>query len=110
MIVRFKSKETERIFHGQLSRHYPADIQTTARRKLRVLDGAEQLSDLRSPPENRLEALKGSRTGQHSIRINDQWRICFVWHFPEVRNAEENTDGEESQGGQIFDVEIADYH
>ncbi len=101
MIVGFGSEETRRVFRGQASRHLPPDIQNVARRKLRVLDAAVRLSDLRSPPGNRLEALKGSRAGQHSIRINDQWRICFVW-----REAAEKDD----VGGSADAVEIVDYH
>ena len=101
MIVGFKSEETRRIFIGQTSRHLPADIQSVARRKLRVLDAAVRLADLRSPPGNRLEALKGGRLGQHSIRINDQWRLCFVWREPA------DTDG---AGGSAEAVEIVDYH
>ena len=93
MITGFKDKETERIWHGQLSRRLPRDIQEVARRKLRMLNNARSLDDLRLPPANRLEALKGSRRGQHSIRINDQWRVCFVW-----------------SDGNADDVEIADYH
>ena len=93
MIVAFACAETEKIFRGERSRRLPPDIQNTARRKLEYLHRARQLDDLRMPPGNRLEALTGDRTGQHSIRINDRWRICFVWR---VRNAEE--------------VEIVDYH
>ena len=93
MIVSFKDEETRKIFEGIASRALPQDIQQTARRKLRYLNGAENLNDLRSPPGNRLEALKRDRAGQHSIRINDQWRLCFVW-------TEEGPD----------QVEIADYH
>lgn len=76
-----------------MSRRLPHDIQQTARRKLRVLNNVQSLDDLRAPPSNRLEALKGNRKGQHSIRINDQWRLCFVW---------KNSDA--------HDVEIVDYH
>ena len=72
---------------------YPVDMQRVALRKLRMLNRAEDLNDLRVPPGNRLEALKGKRKGQHSIRINDQWRICFLW-----------------QDKDVFDVEITDYH
>ena len=93
MITSFKDEETCRIFGGTVSRSLPPDIQQTARRKLRYLQSTETLADLRSPPGNRLEALKGSRTGQHSIRINDQWRICFLW-----------TEAGAEQ------VEIVDYH
>lgn len=93
MIRSFKDKETERIWGGDHSRKYPGDIQDRAFRKLRQLDAAATLDDLRNPPGNRLEVLKGNRAGQMSIRINGQWRICFRW-------AE----------GDATDVEIADYH
>jgi toxin HigB-1 len=93
MIQSFGSVETERIWSGQRSRKFPPDIQGTALRKLRLLNQARSLNDLRVPPGNRLEALKGNLEGQHSIRINDQWRICFIW----------------SEGGPR-DVEIVDYH
>ena len=79
MIVGFSSKETEKIWRGDVSRKLPRDIQQIALRKLFMLDKAQSLNDLRIPPANRLEALKDDRKGQHSIRINDQWRICFVW-------------------------------
>lgn len=94
MIVGFKSEETRRIFEGYTSRRYPPDIQTVARRKLLLIHAAVILDDLRVPPGNRLEKLAGNREGQHSIRINDQWRICFVW------------SGENNAG----QVEIVDYH
>ena len=94
MIVGFKSEETKRVFDGFISRRYPADIQTTALRKLLQLHAAIALTDLRVPPGNRLERLTGDREGQYSIRINDQWRLCFVW------TAENNSEG----------VEIVDYH
>ena len=93
MIVSFRDREAERIWSGEGSRRLPGDIQVVALRKLRVIDAAEDLADLRNPPGNRLEALRGDRAGQHSIRINDQWRICFRW----------------SDGG-ARDVEIVDYH
>lgn len=93
MIRDFADKETEKVWMGSVSRRLPQDIQGVARRKLRMLNNARQLEDLRVPPANRLEALKGDRRGQHSIRINDQWRICFRWH-----------NGDASQ------VEIVDYH
>jgi proteic killer suppression protein len=93
MIVGFASRETELIWSGLRSRKLPTDIQSIALRKLRMLNQARVLSDLRIPPANRLEALRGSRAGQHSIRINDQWRICFRW----------STNG-------ASDVEIVDYH
>jgi len=79
MIRSFASADARRLFHGQFARKLPHDIQRITQRKLRQIHQAEELSDLASPPGNRLEALKGNRAGQHSIRINDQWRICFVW-------------------------------
>jgi toxin HigB-1 len=88
MIKSFTDRETERVFQ----REFPA-IQHRARIKLEVLDAAEALEDLRIPPSNRLEALSGDRRGQHSIRINEQWRICFVW-----------------REGHAYEVEITDYH
>jgi proteic killer suppression protein len=93
VIRSFADKETERVWNGNLSRRLPNQIQAIPRRKLRMLDAAQRLDDLRIPPANRLEALRGRRAGQHSIRINDQWRICFVWHE-----------------GQCDEVEIVDYH
>lgn len=93
MIKSFRGKETEKIWQGQRSRRLPGDIQQVARRKLRMLNNARALNDLRIPPANRLEALHGRRVGQYSIRINDQWRICFVW-----------------DRGVVLDVEIIDYH
>ena len=93
MIESFASKETEKIFHGKVSRKLPLDIQRIARRKLLYLDDAEDLQDLRAPPGNRLEKLRGNRAGQYSIRINDQWRVCFLW-----------------LDGDAFNVEIVDYH
>ena len=93
MIESFASDEMQKIFLGQISRKLPKDIQRTARRKLIYLDDAEDLQDLLAPPGNRLEKLKGDRAGQHSIRINDQWRICFNWSDNKARN-----------------VEIVDYH
>jgi proteic killer suppression protein len=93
VIKSFKDSETERIFYRQRSRRLPADIQQVALRKLRMLSNAVSLNDLRIPPANRLEKLSGSREGQYSIRINDQWRICFEWR--------ENS---------AFAVEIVDYH
>lgn len=85
--------EAEKVFHREFSRKLPPDIQPVARRKLEILNAAEALGDLRAPPSNRLEKLSGNRKGQHSIRINDQWRTCFVW---KVKDAHE--------------VEIVDYH
>jgi toxin HigB-1 len=93
MIRNFKDKETQKIFEREHSRKLPSDIQQVALRKLRMLNRAETLQDLRVPPANRLERLVGDRDGQYSIRINDQWRICFVW-----------------QDGHALDVEIVDYH
>jgi proteic killer suppression protein len=93
MIVSFRDRETDRIWRGDYSRRLPSDIQAVALRKLRLLNSARRLDDLRVPPANRLEALGGSRRGQHSIRINDQWRICFVW-----------------RDGHAHQVEIVDYH
>ena len=79
MIIGFKSRETEKIWRGEMSRKLPRDIQQIVLRKLFMLDKAQSLNDLRIPPANRLGALKNDRKGQHSIRVNDQWRICFVW-------------------------------
>ena len=93
MIKSFACKETKKIFTGQFSKRLPQDIQRLAARKLVMLDQSISLDDLRIPPANRLETLSGSRAGQHSIRINKQWRICFSWH----------NDG-------VHDIEIVDYH
>lgn len=93
MIESFADEETAKIFRGQVSRKLPSTIQRTARRKLLYLDDAEDLRDLASPPGNRLEQLSSDRAGQYSIRINDQWRICFVW-----------------RAGKASKVEIVDYH
>ncbi len=93
MIESFADSETEKIYNGIVSRRLPLIIQKSARRKLLYLDDAEDLRDLAAPPGNRLEALHGDRAGQHSIRINDQWRICFMWSQGKARN-----------------VEITDYH
>jgi proteic killer suppression protein len=93
MIKSFNDKETEKIFNRQISTKLPQDIQHIARKKLVMLDAATQLNDLRTPPGNRLETLKGDRKGQHSIRINDQWRICFKW-----------------RDGDAYDAKITDYH
>lgn len=79
MILGFRSRETERVWRGERSRLLPVEIQAVARRKLRYLNSARSLHDLRVPPGNRLEPLKGARAGQYSIRINEQWRICFRW-------------------------------
>jgi len=93
MIKSFKSKETERIFNQEHSLKLPQTIQRTAMRKLWMLDAAQTINDLRIPPANHLEQLKGNRREQHSIRINDQWRICFRWHQDDA-----------------YEVEIVDYH
>ena len=93
MIRTFADRETERIWSEEGSRRLPASIQQRALNKLALLNRAARLQDLRVPPGNRLEALRGDRTGQHSIRINDQWRICFRW-----------------ENGDAYDVEICDYH
>ena len=79
MIESFRDKRTAAVFRGEMPKGFPADIATIVRRKLRMLDAAIRLDDLRMPPANRLEALSGARRGQHSIRVNDQWRLCFVW-------------------------------
>jgi toxin HigB-1 len=79
VIISFSNAETERIWMGQRSRKLPSDIQAAALRKLRLMNNAQRLDDLRVPPGNRLERLSADRIGQHSIRINDQWRICFRW-------------------------------
>lgn len=93
MIRSFRDSETERLFKRERIRKLPSDLQRVALRKLLVLDAATSLLDLRIPPANRLEKLAGDRQGQHSIRINDQWRICFRW-----------------VGADAEDVEIVDYH
>lgn len=93
MIRGFRDRETENLFHRTRSRRLPEEIQRTALRKLEILDAAESLEDLKSPPANRLEKLAGDREGQYSIRINRQWRICFVW-----------------EEGDAHDVQIVDYH
>ena len=88
MIRSFRDKTTEAVFDGDSSKGFPADLVTVARRKLRYLNAAVDLGDLRSPPGNRLEALAGDRKGQHSIRINDQFRVCFVWTAEGPANGE----------------------
>ncbi|ETX07076.1 type II toxin-antitoxin system RelE/ParE family toxin [Candidatus Entotheonella palauensis] len=93
MIRSFADRETEKIFHREFSRKLPQAIQRLAFRKLRMLNRAVTLTDLRVPPANHLEQLRGDRTGQYSIQINDQWRICFVW-----------------RAGNADAVEIVDYH
>ena len=93
VISSFRDRETERIWNGEFSRRLPQEIQQVARRKLRMINNARTIADLRVPPANRLEALKGNRVGQYSIRINDQWRICFRF-----------------ANGEASNVEIVDYH
>lgn len=93
MISGFKDKRTAAVFVGKVLKGFPVEIANSARLKLRMLDVARSLSDLRSPSSNGLEALRGDRAGQHSIRVNDQWRLCFRWY-----------------DGNAFDVEIVDYH
>lgn len=93
MIASFHDNETRKIWAGQFSRRLPNQIQAVARRKLRMLNNAHRIDDLRIPPQNRLEKLAGDRDGQWSVRINDQWRVCFVW-----------SEGSASR------VEICDYH
>jgi proteic killer suppression protein len=93
VIKSFRDKRTAAVFAGYAVRDLPAGMQRRARAKLLAIDAAKRLDDLRIPPGNRLELLRGSRRGQHSIRINDQWRVCFVWHEGEAR-----------------DVAIVDYH
>ncbi len=93
MIKNFRCAANERIFNLKFSKRLPESIQPIALRKLKFLHAAADLNDLRIPPSNHLEALKGSRKGQHSIRINQQWRVCFKW-----------------QDGNALDVEIVDYH
>jgi toxin HigB-1 len=93
MIKSFKDKEAERLFHREPSPKIPADLQRAALRKLRMLNQAKSLEDLRVPPGNRLEALKADRQGQYSIRISNRWRLCFIWE-------DEN----------VYDVEMVDYH
>jgi proteic killer suppression protein len=93
VILSFGCAETERLFRAELSRHFSPDIQRSARRKLLALAAATELRQMAVPPGNRLEALKGGRKGQHSIRVNDQWRICFRW-----------------RDGNAEEVEMVDYH
>ena len=93
MISSFADRDTERLFQRERVRRFPTELHRLMLRKLGVVDAAEQLADLRVPPGNRLEKLKGDRAGQHSIRINDQWRICFRW-----------------RDSNAFEVEIVDYH
>ena len=93
MIQDFKCKETEKVFNRNFSRKLPQSIQRLAMRKLWIINAASNINDLRIPPSNHLEALSGIRNGQHSIRINQQWRICFKW-----------------VNGNAYEVEIVDYH
>ena len=93
VIKSFRDEETHKIYLRQRARKFPPDIQQTALRKLRMLNNAQDLNDLRVPPANRLERLTGNRKGQYSIRINDQWRVCFEW-----------------TEGNSHNVEIVDYH
>jgi len=93
MIKSFADTETDKVFHREFSRKLPGDIQSVALRKLHMLNNAHGVNDLRLPPANRLEKLSKNREGQHSIRINDQRRICFTW-----------------RDGDAYDVEITDYH
>ncbi|MEX1182459.1 MAG: type II toxin-antitoxin system RelE/ParE family toxin [Gemmatimonadota bacterium] len=93
MIKSFSDRGTERLFKREPVRRFPTDLRRVMLRKLNVLDAAESLDDLRSPPGNRLEKLQRDRASQHSIRVNDQWRICFTW-----------------ADGNAHDVEIVDYH
>jgi len=93
MIWSFRDKETQKLFERRGSRKFRGDLERKALRKLLILDAAERLEDLRTPPGNRLEKLQGDRDSQHSIRINDQWRVCFRW-----------------SNGNAHDVEIVDYH
>jgi toxin HigB-1 len=93
MIASFRDGETEELWRSGKSRRLPADLEKRAFKKLAILNAAIALDNLKVPPGNRLEALRGDRTGQHSIRVNDQYRVCFVWC-----------------DGNAFEVEIADYH
>jgi proteic killer suppression protein len=93
VIQSFRDKETEKLFQRERSKAVPQDLQRVALRKLVQIDAATRLDDLKVPPGNRLEALAADRKGQHSVRINDQWRVCFVW-----------------KDGHAHEVEIVDYH
>ena len=93
MIRSFADKRTAAIWVDRVPKGFPSDLAGVARRKLRILAAAKELAELRALPGNQLEALRGNRTGQHSIRVNDQWRLCFVW-----------------RNGDAYDVEIMDYH
>jgi proteic killer suppression protein len=93
VIKSFADAEAEKVFRREFSQRLPGDIQSAALRKLRMLNNAHTVNDLRSPPANRLEKLRGQREGQYSMCINDQWRVCFAWH-----------------DGDAYGVEIVDYH
>jgi proteic killer suppression protein len=93
MIVSFRDKETEKLWKSGRSHRLPSDLERRAFKKLAILNAAVTLDNLKVPPGNQLEALRGNRTGQHSIRVNDQYRVCFVW-----------------RDGYVFDAEIVDYH
>ena len=93
MIISFKDKETEKIWEGTFSKGFPRNIQKIMRRKLRMLNNAKNLSDLKIPPNNKLEKLRGNREGQYSIRVNDRYRVCFLWN-----------------DNNASSVEIVDYH
>ena len=93
MIASFRDKETELLWQSGKSRRLPAELHRRAFKKLAILNAAVRLENLKAPPGNQLEALSGNRAGQHSIRVNDRYRVCFVW-----------------RGGNAFDVEIVDYH
>ena len=93
MIKSFANKQTESVYQRQIDKHLPKEMQQAALRKLRMLNNAKSIQDLRAPPGNRLETLKGERAGQYSIRINDQWRVCFEW-----------------RNDNAYEVEITDYH
>ena len=93
MIASYRCEETRKIAERKLSRRFPAEIQRRAKMRLDRIDAATRLDDLKVPPSHHLEALSGNRQGQHSIRVNDQWRICFVW-----------------RDGNAYDVELVDYH
>jgi proteic killer suppression protein len=93
VIAGFACKDTERLYHGERIRRWPDDLSRAARRKLVQLAASSVLADLKVPPGNHLEALRGDRKGQHSIRVNDQWRLCFIW-----------------KGDAAHDIELVDYH
>jgi len=93
VIKSFANKQTESVYQRQIDKHLPKEMQQAALRKLRMLNNAKSIQDLRAPPGNRLEKLKGERAGQYSIRINDQWRVCFEW-----------------RNDNAYEVEITDYH